>query len=46
MAAATPMASSGEDISLASRIIGVVDAFDAMTTPRPLSRAGEPAGSA
>jgi HD-GYP domain-containing protein (c-di-GMP phosphodiesterase class II) len=26
---------SGEDISLASRIIGVVDAFDAMTTPRP-----------
>ncbi|HEX8237211.1 MAG TPA: HD domain-containing phosphohydrolase [Abditibacteriaceae bacterium] len=26
---------SGEDISLASRIISVVDAFDAMTTPRP-----------
>lgn len=30
-----PSGLSGEDISLASRIIGVVDAFDAMTTPRP-----------
>jgi HD-GYP domain-containing protein (c-di-GMP phosphodiesterase class II) len=30
-----PNGLSGENISLASRIIGVVDAFDAMTTPRP-----------
>ena len=30
-----PDGQSGEEIGLASRIIGVVDAFDAMTTPRP-----------
>ncbi len=30
-----PDGQSGEEIDLASRIIGVVDAFDAMTTPRP-----------
>ncbi|HEX8833007.1 MAG TPA: HD domain-containing phosphohydrolase [Abditibacteriaceae bacterium] len=30
-----PSGQSGDEISLASRIIGVVDAFDAMTTPRP-----------
>lgn len=30
-----PDGQSGEEITMASRIIGVVDAFDAMTTPRP-----------
>jgi len=34
-----PDGQTGDDISLASRIIGVVDAFDAMTTPRPYREA-------